>query len=371
MTGIESLTRVARRWTLPALAALATTFPASGGAQVPQPAAAPAAVGAGWLGVNIQLTRGPGQPEGAIVLSDVLPGSPAWEAGLRAGDEVVRVNDLPVSAERFRSLIGRLQPGDPIALGVRRDGGELDVAVVAGARPEPSRIVAVRLQEQLDSVHTRLVRILADEANEPAAPRVANASAYFAPTIRVEQVGRDSITTHIVLVGPSGDVTTRVVQTPDAIRREELTPLPGLVRAEVRVAPGGEPVVTNRVVVAPEREALRRARVSGERTEWRTLDEARPLAPFVTGLSRVAGAELRALNPSLGLYFGAEQGLLVTEVAEGTPAADAGLRAGDVIVQAGSRRVATLDELRMHLSSAGGRTLTVLRRGEERTLTLR
>jgi len=365
MTGTEALPRKVVRWAAPVLAVLVSA-PGTVGAQVPEPAVAPAPVGAGWLGINVRMTVGPERPEGEIRLSDVLPGSPAWEAGLRPGDAVVRVNDLPVSVDRFRSLIGRLQPGDPISLAVLRGGGELEVAVVAGSRPEPSRIVAVRLQEQLDSVHSRLVRIMGDEPPSPTAPRVRNV--YFAPTIRVEEVGSDSIATRIVLVGPSGDVTTRVVQTPDAIRREELTELPGLVHAEVRGAPGSEPVVKGHGVFGREDQAVREAR---ERAEWRAVEDARPLAPFVTGMSRVAGAELRELNPSLGSYFGAERGLLVTEIAEGTPAAEAGLRAGDVIVAAGGRSVTTLDELRDHLAGPGGRTLTLVRKGEERTVTLR
>jgi membrane-associated protease RseP (regulator of RpoE activity) len=103
------------------------------------------------------------------------------------------------------------------------------------------------------------------------------------------------------------------------------------------------------------------------------VEYARPLAPYIMGLEWIAGARLTPLNAGLSGYFGVERGLLVVEVAQGTLAADAGISSGDVILQAGSRAVTTLEELRAALAASRGPalTLTVVRKGRPFQLSLR
>jgi S1-C subfamily serine protease len=83
------------------------------------------------------------------------------------------------------------------------------------------------------------------------------------------------------------------------------------------------------------------------------------------GRSFVAGAQLAPLNPALGEYFRVEEGVLVMEVVEGTPAQEAGLVAGDVIVRVGSQDVSSLEDLRFGLGYVQGPlTVRVIRKGE-------
>lgn len=86
------------------------------------------------------------------------------------------------------------------------------------------------------------------------------------------------------------------------------------------------------------------------------------------------GVHLDALNDQLGEYFGVKEGagVLITEVATGSPAAEAGLRAGDVIVKAGDTEVASPDAL--HKAMAGTKPgdempLQVLRKGSRQQVT--
>ena len=62
----------------------------------------------------------------------------------------------------------------------------------------------------------------------------------------------------------------------------------------------------------------------------------------------VAGLRVASLNPELGSYFGTEQGVLVTDVAED---AALGLRPGDVVLRVGEREVQDLGDLARILRS--------------------
>jgi serine protease Do len=51
------------------------------------------------------------------------------------------------------------------------------------------------------------------------------------------------------------------------------------------------------------------------------------------------GATVMSLEPQLASYFGTDGGALITSVTDGSPAATAGLKAGDVILRVGNRSV--------------------------------
>jgi S1-C subfamily serine protease len=66
------------------------------------------------------------------------------------------------------------------------------------------------------------------------------------------------------------------------------------------------------------------------------------------------GLAIRPLTAQLASYFGANSGLLVTRVAKDSPAARAGLKAGDVIIEVRDLGQATANLLRSILSSSRG-----------------
>ena len=74
--------------------------------------------------------------DGAARFGEVRQGTPADEAGLRAGDQVVAVDGEPIdSGDELRATIDSHQPGDKITVTIRRDGREREVEVTLGARP--------------------------------------------------------------------------------------------------------------------------------------------------------------------------------------------------------------------------------------------
>jgi serine protease Do len=67
------------------------------------------------------------------------------------------------------------------------------------------------------------------------------------------------------------------------------------------------------------------------------------------GRSGRLGVRIQTLTPQLASYFGAARGALVTEVDEGSPAAKAGIKAGDVITSIDGRTVEDAADLQRAL----------------------
>jgi C-terminal processing protease CtpA/Prc len=89
--------------------------------------------------------------------------------------------------------------------------------------------------------------------------------------------------------------------------------------------------------------------------------------------SLVAGAQLTTLTEDFKDLTGAESGLMVQRVAPETPAAAAGLKGGDVIVEADDRQVTSARLLQRMVSGADTRSLKlkVVRMGKSRTVWLK
>jgi S1-C subfamily serine protease len=79
----------------------------------------------GILGVEYAATG-----SGAATIKNVMPGSGAAEAGLRAGDVIVAVDGTDVrDSATVKRIIEKTKPGDVLALRIRRGDEERDVSV--------------------------------------------------------------------------------------------------------------------------------------------------------------------------------------------------------------------------------------------------
>ena len=73
--------------------------------------------------------------ESGAIIREVVPGSPADEAGLEVGDIVQQVDGETVDAEHpLGARIMAHAPGDEVKLTVRREGEAHEIAVTLGAR---------------------------------------------------------------------------------------------------------------------------------------------------------------------------------------------------------------------------------------------
>ncbi len=286
-------------------------------AQTVAPHPPPTLAEPGWIGFWYASS---GEPW--VVVERVERGSPAQRAGLAPGDTVVAVNGRTPGSEGLGAMGRGLRVGDAVRLVVRRGGLQRRFAMVAAARPES---LTVSLRFVTDSVQRTIMRSV-DSARlavvrglpEPAVP--APPAVVVAPTPPLPDPASGQ-PFHVFVAASSDTLLARL----------------DLVRDARRTAPAP------RAAPAPP-----------------------ALTPWVLGADRVAGARLTPLNEGLAAYFGTGEGLLVVEVAPGTPAGEAGLVPGDVLLEAAGRPVADLADLRAALARAAGRpaALQVLRRGK-------
>jgi membrane-associated protease RseP (regulator of RpoE activity) len=268
----------------------------------------------GWIGVSVNVLT-TGDDTGirtTVVVTDVQTGSPAAAAGIRPGDTLMEVNDMrdPDALREMASRL-RLSIGDPVRVVLRRGEQRQEVRLVAAARPQiltPPR---------------------------PTAP-----------------LGPDADSMVMSIMQAMDSMRVRLAEQRDAAQRArpqvQRTPEPPAAHAPPPSASYGHaPVLID---------------ASGAYS---------PLAPYVLGRNRVAGAEVIDVGPDLARYFGVEGGVLLIDVPAGTPAAAARLRGGDVIVQLGDAPVRSVDELRYVVSrSRGDLTVLLIRHGERMSVVL-
>lgn len=74
-------------------------------------------------------------PGGGVKLAGVRPGSPADQAGVQAGDELISLDAQRVNTlQDFTHILSELTPGSSVILGIRRNGLILQLKAVVGKR---------------------------------------------------------------------------------------------------------------------------------------------------------------------------------------------------------------------------------------------
>ncbi len=92
----------------------------------------------GYLGVMLgeltpDLAEALGVEERGILINDVMPDTPAADAGLEDGDVVVAYNGKRVDEmTKLRLMVGNTRPGEKVTLTLIRDGRKRDVEVTIG-----------------------------------------------------------------------------------------------------------------------------------------------------------------------------------------------------------------------------------------------
>lgn len=293
-------------------------------------------VHSGYLGIRYDedriIVNGQENPA-KVIVKEVSKDSPAEKAGIRAGDEILRINGLAVANGKFSAVARTLVEGDTVRLRVKRGNQERDYAVVAGPRPAGYHTM----------MGDRTIIISADSIRERMKVYLDSARVHL-----------DAMNFPRVWVEP-GDSSFN-------IRIERFGGMPG------------DTLIFNRDTSALRKMRERIATIPPGETFRRFEGELGPGVIFHSmelGSRAIAGAEFTELDPAMKTYFGTDRGLLTLRVAPETPAARAGLLPGDVVVKADNRAVSSVPELRrMLFEQPETLKIEVLRKGESKTLQL-
>jgi membrane-associated protease RseP (regulator of RpoE activity) len=376
----------------------------------------------GWIGVSFNMSADGGGWADAVLITDVSAGSPAAEAGLRPGDHVVAINrlDTPQELAALPELL-RLRAGDPVVMVVERDGDRRRFQMRAAPRPadfRPERSVRVAVSadsvveswtRSIDSLRVRLRTVEGGAAVTGGGQDVS---------IRRVQ-GRGEEGSRLTVIGGGLGHGVRIPfeffvfrgEAHDSLR-QEMAQLNSLtVSLETRIQarerqlgarPGSEAsgeaardVELRRLQAQLQQVASRSSRLEAAMAEAArenagleydvvapeptaasaaaptSSGEFRPLTPYLLGRNRVAGAEVIDLEPELARYFDVTGGVLITRVAEGTPASISGLLPGDVVTRIDRVAIRSVEDLRVAVSVADDAVpVTLIREGQSRQILL-
>jgi len=363
----------------------------------------------GWVGVSItvQTTQDGAGTQTSTTVTGVSIGSPAYEAGILAGDVLVSVNGSPW-------LPRDLRPGDTVRMVLRRGGARRVVTLTAAPRPAdvdeaPTLTVTLRDDAMADRMFLAMDSVRARLATDVRqGSRLVEIGDVRLPGAEVTSLGvwtpselRPPFAFYLFR-GEAHDSLTRAMEELNGDIRRLRSEQAARVRELARDLPGNESRIDRN---DPELQRLqlslvdldRRAsalREAMERAAQRSPGDAyvgafsgvadrtaadplerearfRPLDVYLLGQNRAAGAEVVDLRPELAEYFGVEGGVLVVDVAEGTPAALAGIQPGDVLTHIGRLPVLSIQELRKGLAGTGAEIpVTVVRKGHQIQLLL-
>ena len=270
----------------------------------------------GWIGflAGMQPVRA-GGPRVVVVLA-VAEESPAQRAGLAPGDTLLAVDGVPLTGERLQAIQTGLRAGDLLELSVRRGGAYVTINVRAAPRPTATSALPDAVSIRIESARRLML-----ERSSPL-PEMGPIPTVFYPRRPM----------YTLMPGP--DLPDRAFLNPMDVH--------GWLNALISPA-GGWPAWTG------------------------------GMTPYIVGRDRVAGARLTPPATWPEEYPSRARGLRVVEVAPGTPAADSGLRPGDVLLRVGAVEVDGLAALRRAVTTAAPDqpiVVLVLRDGTRLQLTL-
>jgi C-terminal processing protease CtpA/Prc len=303
--------------------------------------------------------------EDTIRVEEVMPNSGAAEAGVRAGDVILTVNGEPASARTMIELGEEMEPGDRLRLVVRRNGAQQTLDVTAREDICPYRTM-------LSGAPFRITCLKTDSASAEADPECDHEWVFdmreelsqlhqHMPLRMFSEEGDSGV--WLRFFGPNGPGDSLFIDL-DSVRM--------MSEAIVLQLDSLRQLMPLRFEYA---DSLRMM-MPKIQMELHAADEALNahglmLRSMELGARALAGAQITDLNEDLAQYFEADHGVLVTLVEDGTPAARAGLRGGDVIVSVDGHDVSDVGDVRRYAAEADGPIdLSILRAGERRTIRL-
>ena len=203
----------------------------------------------GYLGVRIQALNedladsvGVAHNKGEFVQT-VEPGQPAANAGIRAGDVVVRVDGKEVTREQTLSfIVANVAPGKRIPIELIRDGKRLTVTAVVGKRPSEEELASQSFEQTPDGEDDQFNRPQQGQQKQGLSEQSLGLSVLpLTPTI-ARQLGMPETTRGVVVnaVDPSSDAGSKGLQRGDIVLSANYQDVstPAELEAAVKAAKG-------------------------------------------------------------------------------------------------------------------------------------
>jgi C-terminal processing protease CtpA/Prc len=282
----------------------------------------------GYIGVDIQIKTQEEEKTGKMTLvseyplvTRVEPGSPAARAGIAANDTIISINRQDARGKGFDPFVR--EPGERLVIGIGRADGRRDVTVTTAQKPATFGGACLQYR-------------------------------------------------NLVFMSPTG-------QSVVTMRSPGATGAGGTISGTVRARPATGAVGSGG---RSEGQQVRVQLGPDSAMQGATFIFTTPPGAIATGLfiprgatgAIVAGAEVALVNGGLKTMFAVDYGALVVNVAPRSPADQAGILSGDVIVTAQGAAVTAIPVIQRAIQAAGERrsvTLEIVRAKQAKTITLR
>lgn len=352
------------------------------------------------------------------VVSGVVEGAPAAEAGIQPGDTLLTLDGVPLRSQSGRRALATLEPGVVVELEIGRPAGRSEIRVAPTSRPmdgafrlsggfdmgswsrppdSPRPVYRVRDAEggtaefyfragdqEYGAGEEQFVVFRADEdgivqidvaqADVPLLTSDGRPIELRELEQRVREMDerfRGDVAWSGTLVGEGAEAAAGEIEGSRAEGRSRRLILENAPLARRLENVRNEALVAARArigsVLERQAELVRRGAAPPELAGYVSVAPSRggvptgegagPAAPLPRGVApaspgRLAGAEFWPLTDELAENFDVDRGILVLRVIPETPAHRAGLRSGDVVVEAGGAEVTGVPALRALLADA-------------------
>ena len=331
------------------LAQETTPEPAPPEAETTPEAVEPEPAGPGYLGIGF---------EPAVIITQVMEGSPAEEAGLLVGDRIVAVNDEPVNADTLAAVIGSYNAGETVTLTVERDGEMLEIELTLDERPAgfvaprerfQQRLLPEREMEQFRLMMQPFLGVYLELVdNAVVITRVEEGSP-------AEEAG---LLADDVIVSVDGEAVSTVEAVADTVRSS--TPGETIILGIER---DGETIEVEAKLGGPTL-FDRQGRPFGQMMPMPRGQDMRPFRFEMMPISRAyLGVQFEIVDEDVAAEndLNVTEGALIVTVMADSPAEEAGLLAGDVVVSVDGNPVDAENTLADQIAAyEAGDTITLL-----------
>ena len=306
----------------------------------------------GYMGISLQCNNCWRKQMGDVVewsfsspptISYVYESGPGASVGLEVGDLITAVDGVDITSDEGGRRFGSLQVGVETSLRIRRGDEERNVTITPTSQEAAFGQLSTVIvpSEVWDSMRSRMQNLFQKQLKLQLSLREAEHTLQ-----RTETEAQRSATDERLQA-----VVQQRTQI-DSMRR-------ALQDAQIKLRGHADSLAARTLYVVPRAEPQAEAYVTPLRVEPRTLTIYH---------DAVAGARFKELskgNPLIAYFPGVEEGLLVTEIVESTPAHIAGLREGDVVLAVNGEPVSKVSELRRRMRAVSEAELTYVRKGKK------